>query len=67
MAQEKGTRLSSYARNFTQVMSPRETHGEGEAVAALILFWVLSYYLRHVTQFMAYGITTLLWGGDDGT
>ena len=48
-------------------MSPRDTHGEGETVAALILFWVLSYYLRHVTQFMAYGITTILWGGDDGT
>ena len=47
-------------------MSPRETHGEGEAVAALILFWILSYYLRHVTQFMAYSIATIFWGDDGG-
>ena len=40
--------------------------GEGEAVAALIIFWILSYHLRHVTQFMAYGIATIFWGVDDG-
>jgi hypothetical protein len=47
-------------------MSPRETLREGEAVAALILFWILSFYLRQVTQFMAYWIATILWGDDDG-
>jgi hypothetical protein len=37
---------------------------EGETVAAIILFWILSYYLRHVTQFMAYSIATIFWGDD---
>jgi hypothetical protein len=51
----------------TQVMSPTlSMRGEGEAVAALILFWILSYYLRHVTQFMAYCIATIFWGDDGG-
>ena len=35
---------------------------EGET--AIILFWILFYYLRHVTQFMAYSIATIFWGDD---
>ena len=60
MAQEKKQR-QAHTHDTTQVMSPKENM-QGEAAACLILYWLLSIYLRHVIELLAYLIATIYWG-----
>jgi hypothetical protein len=40
---------------------PKE-HMQGDEAASLILYWLVSLYLRHVIEFLAYVIATIYWG-----
>jgi hypothetical protein len=35
---------------------------QAEAATSLILYWLVSLYLRHVIEFLAYVIATIYWG-----
>jgi hypothetical protein len=40
---------------------PKE-HMQAEAATSLILYWLVSLYLRQVIEFLAYVIATIYWG-----
>ena len=35
---------------------------QGDEAASLILYWLVSLYLRQVIEFLAYVIATIYWG-----